>query len=238
VLDPAELPSANAVMDRLLAGDYATGTAPFHIDSEHAQDPTRLARMDQPQMADHAITDMVRRSRIGEWAAAITGADMVQVWAMQLIHKPPNPAGTANVGWHQDDDYWHTWWKGEVFTCWLALTDVTADAGPVRFVRRSHTWGFLNSGNFFIPDLDASAERAHVPAGETWEEEPAVLPPGTASFHNRLTIHGSGPNTSAGRRRSYAVHLRTDRAEMLEGLRDVYREQLSDPALSPVIFER
>jgi ectoine hydroxylase-related dioxygenase (phytanoyl-CoA dioxygenase family) len=225
-------------MDRLVAGDFATGTAPFQIDSTPDENPDRLVRMDQPQMGDHAVTAMLTRSRLGEVTAAITGADMVQVWAMQLIQKPSTDGITANVGWHQDEDYWQGWWDGEVFTCWLALTDVGPDCGPVTFVKRSHTWGFLGAGNFFVPDLAHSAEREHVPDGEMWEEEPAVLRAGEASFHHRLTIHGSGQNTSGRPRRSYAVHLRTDRSTMLPGLRDVYREQLDDPALSPVLFQR
>jgi ectoine hydroxylase-related dioxygenase (phytanoyl-CoA dioxygenase family) len=150
---------------------------------------------------------------------------------------PAASSTVANVGWHQDEDYWQGWWDGEVFTCWLALTDVDDDCGPVRFVRGSHRWGFLGAGNFFIPDLDASAERERVPAGQDWVEEAAVMPAGAASFHHRLTIHGSGPNTSGRPRRSYAVHLRTDRATPRPGLRDVYQDALDDPALSPVLYE-
>ena len=231
VLDPSALPAANDTMDRLLAGRYATGVAPFQVDTG------ALVRMDQPQMADHAITDMLRRSNLGEVAAAVTGASMIQVWAMQLIHKPSSATDVANVGWHQDEDYWQGWWEGEVFTCWLALSDVAEDCGPVRFVRGSHQWGFLNSGNFFVPDLESSAERDRVPEGEVWEEAAAVLPAGGASFHHRLTIHGSGANTSGRPRRSYAVHLRTEKSTMLPGLRDVYQEHLTDPALSPILYE-
>lgn len=238
VLEPSEIGPACEVMDAVVAGEYATGVEPLCVDRHGDGDPRHLARIDQPQMADHRITDLVRRSGIGEAAAALTGADMVQVWAMQLIRKPSTDAPVANVGWHQDEDYWTGWWDGEVFTCWLALSDVTAEAGPVTFVKGSHRWGFLGGGNFFLTDLDGSESRAKVPEGERWEEAPAVLPAGGCSFHHRLTLHGSGPNTSGSFRRSYAVHLRTERATMLPGLRDVYQEHITDPAMSPVLFER
>jgi ectoine hydroxylase-related dioxygenase (phytanoyl-CoA dioxygenase family) len=242
LVDAAELPAACAVMDSLISGDYPTGVAPLAVDREPGDDdPTRLDRIDQPQMADHRVTDLIVGSRIGELAAAITGADLVQVWAMQLIRKPSiaDPSRiTANVGWHQDDDYWHRWWDGEVFTCWLALSDVTDDAGPVRFVVGSHRWGFLDSGDFFSPDLASSPTRTKVPAGEAWVERPAVVAAGGASFHDRLTLHGSGPNTSGRHRRSYAVHLRTDRSTMLPGIRSIYRDQITDPVMSPVLFAR
>ena len=241
VVDLDVVPKAVEVMDCVIGGEYPTGVTPLCVDQYDDDDPTHLARIDQPQMADHRITELVVQSRIGEVAAQITGADLIQVWAMQLIRKPSiHDAAriTSNVGWHQDDDYWHAWWDGEVFTCWLALSDVTEDAGPVRFVVGSHRWGFLDSGDFFSPDLAASPTRTKVPPGETWVERTAVGPAGGASFHDRLTLHGSGPNTSGRFRRSYAVHLCTDRATMLPGIRSIYREQITDPAMSPVLFAR
>jgi ectoine hydroxylase-related dioxygenase (phytanoyl-CoA dioxygenase family) len=238
LLEPSVIPGACDVMDSVIAGEYPTGVEPLCVDRHPDGDPAHLARIDQPQMADLRITELVVQSGIGEFVAAMTGADLVQVWAMQLIRKPSTSTITANVGWHQDEDYWTGWWEGEVFTCWLALSDVTIEAGPVRFVRGSHHWGFLGGGNFFLPDLEASTSHQRVPAGATWEEAPAVIPAGGASFHHRLTLHGSGPNTSGSHRRSYAVHLRTDRARMLPGLRDIYQEHITDPTMSPVLFER
>lgn len=235
LLDPAELPDAWAVMDRIIMGDYVTGVAPSHVDPN--DDPAnQLQRVNQPQIADPAVTELLLRSRIGEAAAALTGADMVQAWAVQLIRKPSTTAHTANVGWHQDDDYWHRWWEGEVFTCWLALTDVTADAGPVRFVRGSHRWGYLGGGNFFAQDLEGSPTRDRVPEGEVWEEREAVVPPGGASFHHKHTIHGSGPNRSGQFRRSYAVHLRTEKSAMLPTVKPEIAERIEDPIVSPILF--
>ena len=71
----------------------------------------------------------VRRSISPAWrmAAAATGAEMVQVWWVQGLVKPgtPGPAPTT-VGWHQDKTYWSDWEEGsELFTAWLALSDVT-----------------------------------------------------------------------------------------------------------------
>ena len=238
LLDPALVTDAHAVMDRVIQGEYATGTEPMHVNWRPGSDPSQIVKIDQPQMADHAITDLFRRSRIGEFAAALTGADLIQVWAVQLLYKPPAGAAHTTVGWHQDDDYWNAWWEGEVFTCWLALTDVTEEAGPLRFVKGSHEWGFLASGNFFAGDLDGLREKFSVPADATWEEHAALLPAGAASFHHRRTIHGSGPNTSSGPRRSYAVHLRTERSKEIGSAPEIYHEHLSDDAMSPILFQR
>ncbi|MHB8717572.1 MAG: phytanoyl-CoA dioxygenase family protein [Candidatus Dormibacteria bacterium] len=236
LLDDADLSNAVAVMDRIVAGDYLTGVAPNAVHWKPGDDPAAIVKIDDPQRSDPAVTELVSQPAIGEWAAALTGAEMVQVWAIQLLRKPPGGAAGANVGWHQDDDYWSEWWDGEVFTCWLALSDVTLEAGPMSFVPGSHRWGFIGAGNFFDQDLDGRRGGMKLPEGAGWSEVAAVLPPGAASFHNRLTMHGSGPNTTSGYRRSYAIHLRTEKSRLKEGAPSYYRETLGDPALSPIIF--
>jgi ectoine hydroxylase-related dioxygenase (phytanoyl-CoA dioxygenase family) len=165
------------------------------------------------------------------------GAETVQVWAVQLLHKPPAGDGLGHnvVGWHQDEDYWHDWWSGEVFTCWLALSDVTAESGPMSFVPRSHMWGFLASGDFY-GDLNDVKARFSVPEGEAWAEVPAILKPGQASFHHRRTIHGSGINTADWPRRSLAVHLRTEKSTPLNLAPPGYPAELSDPRICPALY--
>lgn len=229
---------ANQICDRIIAADYVTGVAPLAASWRPGDPPDRLVKIDQPQRADHALSGVLERSGIGEAAAALTGASMVQVWAVQLLHKPPatDPASVAIVGWHQDDDYWSEWWEGEAFTCWLALSDVRAESGPMRFVRGSHRWGFLKAGNFFSPDLEGIREGMPVPEGEVWEEVPAIMSPGEATFHHRRTVHGSGINTSARPRRSLAVHLRTEKSRPLDLAPPGYQEELDDPRICPVLY--
>jgi ectoine hydroxylase-related dioxygenase (phytanoyl-CoA dioxygenase family) len=234
LLDAAQLPGAVAAMDRVIAGDYATGNKPLARNVEPTTDPLHLVKIDQPQISDPSISELFRTSGIGAFAAGLLNAQMIQVWAVQLLHKPP-AVEISNVGWHQDDDYWNEWWDGEVFTCWLALSDVGPDAGPLRFVPGSHRWGFLAAGNFFVQDLDSLTGFA-LPEGATWAEEPVIIPAGSASFHHRRTIHGSGPNTSGGPRRSYAIHMRTERSTRLGNAPPEFTDYLSDPAIAPVIF--
>lgn len=234
-----EIATANAVADRVIAADYETGIKPLGVNWRPGEDPTRIVKIDQPQMADPAVCDLFRRSRIGEVAAGLTGASMVQVWAVQLLHKPPAAAGETvwgSVGWHQDDDYWHEWWEGEVFTCWIALVDVTDELGPVRFVPGSHRWGWRGAGDFFSQDLDGMAGSFPVPEGETWTEQAALLRAGHGTFHHRSTVHGSGHNTGDRPRRGYAVHLRTERSEPMATAPPAYIDHLDDPGLAPVLF--
>ena len=117
---------------------------------------------------------------------------------LQLLLKPParSEGAATNIGWHQDRHYWQVWEEGsELFTAWIALSDVTPEAGPMRFVRGSHRWG-LQQSDFYGQDHEAQRRGIQVPTGHNWEEVPALLPPGGVSFHHNLTYHGSGPNQS------------------------------------------
>jgi hypothetical protein len=238
LIDDGTLAEANAICDRIIAGEYATGVQPHAVSWKPGDDPSMLVKIDQPQRADHRLSDVLVASGIGSFAAALFGAEQVQVWAVQLLHKPPKTASgsLAAVGWHQDDDYWHDWWDGEVFTCWLALSDVRAESGPMNFVPGSHRWGFLQSGNFFSPFLDDVRSGMPVPDGEEWREVPAILGPGQASFHHRRTVHGSGVNTSDSPRRSLAVHLRTEKSTPRNLAPDGYTDDLADPRICPTLY--
>jgi hypothetical protein len=154
VIPFALLERAVAAQELLRSGGNDTGR-------EHAGaygDPQRtdaLIKIEQPQLASHAIRELVSHPALGKWALEITGADWVQPWWVQLLVKPSGNALASNVGWHQDRYYWSDWEEGsELFTAWVALTDVTDDAGPMVFLKGSHKWGFLNQGDFFGEILD------------------------------------------------------------------------------------
>ena len=81
---------------------------------------------------------------------------------MQLLYKPsvdPDEITPTNIGWHQDRHYWQTWEEGsELFTAWIALSDVTAEAGPMKFVRGSHRWGLLSHSDFYGQESRSTAQ--------------------------------------------------------------------------------
>jgi hypothetical protein len=202
--------------------------------------PTTLRKMDGAQIHFPAVHELCSHPVIGRLAAALTDASMIQCFVTQELIKPPGGTETANVGWHQDYQYWQEMVRGDLLTAWVALSDVTEDAGPMRFVVGSHKWGLLNAGDFFSGNLDAlrtRIEAAH--PGEHWQEASAVLKPGAVSFHHRLTIHGSGPNRSAGDRKSVAIHLRTEKSALAEGVKfgDVgWLNDFADQRACPVLY--
>lgn len=224
-------------MDAVIAGEYETGIPPHALHFSEADGPEKLRKVDQPHLCDRTILEFISHPALGEWAARLVGAERIQAWAIQLLVKPPGGGRGGVVGWHQDKHYW-PYWEGEVFTAWVAVSEVTPEMGPMRFVRGSHEWGFLPGGDFFgAADAEQLAGMA-VPAGARWEEVPALLAPGAASFHHKLTLHASGPNLSDRPRRSFAIHLRTEKSTPVPSAdyNCYYIENLEDPVMAPVLY--
>lgn len=229
---------AVAGQDALRQGQYDTGRPPEGGFWKIGDAPSKLVKVEQPQAASKAIYDVVSHPAIGELAARITGAKMVQVWWVQMLIKPPHdPAGplVSNVGWHQDRYYWGQWEpNSELFTAWVALSDVDESAGPMKFLQGSHKWGFRQASDFFAQDLEGQ-KASILPPGETWREVSAVMKPGGLSFHHHLTFHGSGPNLSGKPRRSLALHLRTEKSRPIDNKREGLTKYIDDPSYCPVI---
>ena len=107
----------------------------------------------------------------------------------------------------------------------------------MRFVRGSHEWGLLDDGGFYRQDLDD--QRAAIPGARRpvlGRSTRHCCRPGGASFHHCLTFHGSGPNRSAGPRRSLAIHMRTENSAPVDGRRAGLTAFIDDPERNPVIY--
>jgi ectoine hydroxylase-related dioxygenase (phytanoyl-CoA dioxygenase family) len=238
VLPPDVVLGACAGMDALMRGEYATGVPPQPSVWNPGDDPHKLVKIEMPQVADARIRALVAHPAVGRLAAALTGARFVQVWWVQMLVKPADaPDGPSpHVGWHQDRQYWGAWEEGsELFTAWVACSDVTADAGPVLYVRGSQRLGLLGQGDFFAPDAERQRQGIRLPGGAAWDEVAGVLPPGGVSFHDQLTLHGSTANRSGRPRRSFALHLRTERSRPAGDRREGLTRFIDDESYCPVI---
>lgn len=230
-------------LEAVVDGISDTGEEPEHRNLGTAGSRA-LVKIEQPQLASQSLRELLKSPQLGEVAARATGASQVQVWWVQGLYKPGVPASEAglspangtNVGWHQDRFYWQEWEEGsELFTAWLALSDVTSDAGPMVFVPGSHRWGLSKGSDFFGQDQDALRKAIHVPAGERWSEVPDILPLGGVSIHHQLLIHGSHANRSPFPRRSLAVHLCTGNARAKSG--SWVAKFLDRGEICPVIYQ-
>jgi ectoine hydroxylase-related dioxygenase (phytanoyl-CoA dioxygenase family) len=232
---------AAAGQEAICRGEYDTGSTPLSSPWNPGDSPDKLVKIEQPQFADRAVWDVVSHAGIGEAAAAISGAEMVQVWWVQMLVKPSTDSEEAqtNVGWHQDRQYWKTWEEGsELFTAWVALSDVEEDCGPMKFLRGSNHWGLLDNGDFYGQDLDDQSKQIRGTGREATEEVPAILPAGAVSYHHCLTFHGSGPNHSGRPRRSLALHMRTEKSCPKDGKKEGLTRFIDDETKCPVIWRK
>lgn len=243
ILPRSVVDAAVVGMDEVRAGRYDTGTPPQPSYWNPGDDPnTKLGKIEMPQMANHAIMTLLTYPALGEWAAQVTGARAVQIWWVQLLYKPPvlpDATVATSVGWHQDRHYWQSWEdESELFTAWVALSDVTAAAGPMSFVCGSHRWGYVAGLSDFYGKEDQAALRTHIErtTGQPWAEATAILSPGGVSFHHNLTYHGSGPNVSGAPRRSFAIHMRTEQSRPKHGERKGLTQFIDTPDYCPVIY--
>ncbi|NQU38543.1 MAG: phytanoyl-CoA dioxygenase family protein [Lentisphaerae bacterium] len=235
---------AVAGMDQIRHGVSDTGRPPCASPWKPGDDTNKLCKIENPQFASKGIRRLLQQPAIGETIARATGAEMVQVWWVQLLYKPSTSSDTpvtTGVGWHLDWTYWQGHWVdgSELMTAWFALSDVEDDCGPMRFVDGSNHWSGLEGGDFFAQELNH--EGFTVPPGEQWHETPAILPLGGMSLHHKLTLHGSGPNTSGRPRRSLAIHVRTEKSRPrgnVEGtiVADDLSGYIDDLELCPIIY--
>ena len=110
---------------------------------------------------------------------------------------------------HADAYYWPLT-PSKCVTLWLAIDDVDAENGPMKFVSQSHRHGPIHH------DQSAAEEQnvlsLTVPEAESWGSEVAVIAPlkaGQASLHSDMLLHSSDANSSSRRRCGVALTYHT-----------------------------
>ena len=151
--------------------------------------------VNHPTDNDELYRSVAAHPKILEVVHEILGPNL-KVWFDRVLNKPPYndvPIYHGSNRFHQDGFFQMS--KRSV-SCWLALDEVTLDNGCMRFIPLSTGYG-----QFRIDQLgDVIGEK------ELEQEVLAPLKPGDATFHDRWTVHGTGPNETPHRRRALAMH--------------------------------
>ena len=122
--------------ERLFRGDFETGTAPDEVNwREGHSDPTLTRQICNGWKADRLIASVVLDARLGAAVARLAGWPGTRIAQDNVLWKPP---GARSLGFHRDNAYlaWYT--PTEMFSCWIALDDTTADGGTLEIARGSH----------------------------------------------------------------------------------------------------
>ena len=201
------LDAAERGMERFYAGDVDRpfpGRTRYDHNDWSPEDGDVLRQNEYTSRMVQELAALVEWPGIAAFAAALAGTDSIRLWEDQLLYKPPTPpiadhveAGSGNVGWHTDRQYWQGSTSTEMLTCWVPFHDCDAAMGGVAFLPASHR-ELVGGLSFFDRDLSA------IDMSTTVVPE---LARGDVTFHHCGTVHGSGPNRTGRPRRSMAIHL-------------------------------
>lgn len=127
------------------------------------------------------------------------GVRAVRVQVTNLLVKEPGEHGATEF--HQDFP-WMPMDRSAMLTVWLALADVPADMGSLRFYSGSHRCGLL--GRSFTRAGDDQLSQ-HPWIAQLELSPPLDLEAGDATVHHALTVHGAPANRRDAARLSFTV---------------------------------
>ena len=127
--------------------------------------------------SDNVVAAQVLSERTGRLAAQLAGYRGVRILQDNVLWKPP---GTKAIGFHQDSSYADYLVPPEMITCWISLHETQADAGPIEFVRGSHTW----------PKSPPARSQFHAP--DDWLAGPRSRSPGAGRARDRARRREAG----------------------------------------------
>jgi ectoine hydroxylase-related dioxygenase (phytanoyl-CoA dioxygenase family) len=150
---------------------------------------------------DEDFRDLALAPAMGRAATRLLrGVSGVRIQVTNLLVKEPG-GGHGATDFHQDFP-WMPMDRSSMLTIWLALADVPADMGSLRFYTGSHRYGIL--GRSFTREGDDQLTQ------HPWLKELEVSPPldlkaGDATVHHALTVHGAPANRRDVPRLSFTV---------------------------------
>ncbi|WDE09262.1 phytanoyl-CoA dioxygenase family protein [Thalassomonas viridans] len=231
IFDELRVEQINMAMDDVMDGLYDTGIQARDTAGPGFNAKDTIRDINMVHLANSDIAELVCDPALIDILAGLFDAKALQIWGSQLFHKPPALSRKCNIGWHQDF-YFHGKFfapESEIFTVWIAMSDVAENSGPVRMVPGSHKWGFYDIQStpkeYVLQQLTAAQSRQ-------WQEQPVVLAPGAFSVHHTLTYHGSYSNLSDQPRRCIALRMRTDKSTPCQGA----KLDLKNTDAYPVVF--
>jgi phytanoyl-CoA hydroxylase len=215
-LPVADLATLRSELDRYIAEVVPTlaSTEAFYEDRQRPETLKQLQRMG----CDSFFADYQRHPRWCALAEQLLGEPAIADQP-EWFNKPP---GTNHVTPPHQDNYYFCLTPPSVLTIWLALDDVDAENGCLRYVAGSHLHGFRPHSRSRV--LGFSQGISDYRADDFMREVAVPLRAGDAVAHLGMTIHRADANLSAARhRRSFAMVFRGISCQRDEAAFDRYR---------------
>jgi len=179
-------------------------------------DPAKKKLMQlQPAAVLDFADEIARLPSIVDPVTEILGNDVL-LWNATFFIKEAK--SSSYISWHQDLKYWGMEESHEV-TAWLALSDVTAATGCMKFIGGSHKLDMVEHKDTFHEDnLLSRGQEIAVDVNED-EAVHVELKPGEMSLHHGKLFHGSSPNETDDRRIGLALRYISTNMSQSAGLK-------------------
>ena len=198
LLGEADFAELRANLDRYVRDVVPTlpDTDAFYDDRARPETLKQLQRMG----CDPFFRDYARHRKWTALAEALVG-EPVSSDQPEWFNKPP---GTNHVTPPHQDNYYFCLAPSNVITIWMAMDDVDAENGCLRYVAGSHQRGFRAHAKSKI--LGFSQGITDYTPDDFTREVAVPLRAGDLVAHHGMTIHRADANLSATRhRRSFAM---------------------------------
>ena len=147
------------------------------------------------------MDELARTPAILDAVESLIGPDIL-LYTSRFFIKEPNSEGIA--AWHQDCTYFGLRPYDHV-TAWVALSDVTEDAGPLEFAVGSHIRGALLQKSGVVKNSVNTAGQIIVEWFDQSRIDRAIVRAGQFSLHHTCVVHQSAPNRRDERRIGIAL---------------------------------
>lgn len=150
-------------------------------------------------LAGSALDSFINSEQLRSIAAQLMGGPSSLYMPFTAVK---SGGGGGQFHFHQDNQY--TRFDGPGINLWCALSPMTPENGCLQVVPRSHLGGTIDAVQ--SPDGDGHRTVAQDPTRFL----PVRMQPGDCIAFSRLTLHGSGANTTDEPRLAYAVQFHRD----------------------------
>jgi ectoine hydroxylase-related dioxygenase (phytanoyl-CoA dioxygenase family) len=206
ILSHAELEQVRTAVDDALA---------MRLDARHdmglvaAHDSAVFVQKINLWQVHPGVRHYVFNPMLAEIARRLMRARRVRLWHDHVLVKMPGDSKASE--WHQDLPFWPMV-ESVALSCWMALDDVTEANGCLAFVPGSHRLGRLDPlwGKLKDPRDLVTVVPGATTAGIELKGVFQPMRAGSCTFHNGLTLHYAGPNTTDRPRRAMGVGYMAD----------------------------
>ena len=154
------------------------------------------------------LAKLSRTPAILDLIEGVLGPNLL-VWLVELFIKDADNPHT--VSWHQDITYWGMGETDDEATAWLALNEVSVEAGFMRLIPGSHKGGIAEHQDTFAKDNLLSRGQSIAGINENVAQN-SPLKPGQMSLHHGRCFHASGANSCGDRRIGLEIRYLTPAA--------------------------